>query len=191
MEWLNDYNKKFFNLEERKEWTLDEIYNDFIGYFEERESNEQKLEHFLKFLDTYIARITNIEEKNLLIEFYKQYDLSMNISTEFPKYVNNRIKQEMSILSPQFEEQVPINFFNLNGDDHFYDYIKELELKYFSKLIPRPLTLILKHNLTSKEKELFGGDLFHVLSFKFWHTNSRFELADNFKEVYREWLKEL
>ncbi len=191
LEWINDYTKKFFKLEERKEWTLDEIYNDFISYFEERESNEQKLEHFLKFLDTYIARISNIEEKNLLIEFYKQYDLSINISTEFPKYVNNNIKQEINILSPQFEEQVPINFFNLNGEDHFYDYIKELELKYFSKLIPRPLTLILKHNLTSEEKELFGGDLFHVLSFKFWHTNSRFELADNFKEVYREWLKEL
>ena len=191
LEWLNDYTKKFFKLEERKEWTLDEIYNDFINYFEERESNEQKLEHFLKFLDTYIVRLSNIEEKNLLIEFYKQYDLSINISTEFPKYVNNRIKQEINILSPQFEEQVPINFFNLNGEDHFYDYIKELELKYFSKLIPRPLTLILKHNLTSEEKELFGGDLFHVLNFKFWHTNSRFELADNFKEVYREWLKEL
>ena len=191
LEWINDYTKKFFKLEERKEWTLDEIYNDFISYFEERESNEQKLEHFLKFLDTYIARISNIEEKNLLIEFYKQYNLSMNISTEFPKYVNNKIKQEINILSTQFEEQVPINFFNLNGEDHFYDYIKELELKYFSKLIPRPLTLILKHNLTSEEKELFGGDLFHVLSFKFWHTNSRFELADNFKEVYREWLKEL
>jgi len=191
LEWLNDYTKKFFKLEERKEWTLDEIYNDFISYFEDRESNEQKLEHFLKFLDTYIARISNIEEKNLLIEFYKQYNLSMNINTEFPKYVNNKIKQEINILSPQFEEQVPINFFNLNGEDHFYDYIKELELKYFSKLIPRPLTLILKHNLTSEEKELFGGDLFHVLSFKFWHTNSRFELADNFKEVYREWLKEL
>ncbi len=191
LEWLNDYTKKFFKLEERKEWTLDEIYNDFISYFEDRESNEQKLENFLKFLDTYIARISNIEEKNLLIEFYKQYNLSMNINTEFPKYVNNKIKQEIKILSPQFEEQVPINFFNLNGEDHFYDYIKELELKYFSKLIPRPLTLILKHNLTSEEKELFGGDLFHVLSFKFWHTNSRFELADNFKEVYREWLKEL
>ncbi|MCK4686949.1 MAG: hypothetical protein KAT66_02370 [Candidatus Lokiarchaeota archaeon] len=191
LEWINDYTKKFFKLEERKEWTLDEIYNDFISYFEERESNEQKLEHFLKFLDTYIARISNIEEKNLLIEFYKQYDLSINISTEFPKYVNNNIKQGINILNPQFEEQVPINFFNLNGEDHFYDYIKELELKYFSKLIPRPLTLILKHNLTSEEKELFGGDLFHVLSFKFWHTNSRFELADNFKEVYREWLKEL
>ncbi len=191
LEWLNDYTKKFFKLEERKEWTLDEIYNDFISYFEDRESNEQKLENFLKFLDTYIARISNIEEKNLLIEFYKQYNLSMNINTEFPKYVNNKIKQEINILSPQFEEQVPINFFNLNGEDHFYDYIKELELKYFSKLIPRPLTLILKHNLTSEEKELFEGDLFHVLSFKFWHTNSRFELADNFKEVYREWLKEL
>lgn len=191
LEWINDYNKKFFRLDERKEWTLDEIYSDFISYFEERESKEKKLEHFLEFLDSYIAKLSNIDEKNLLLEFYKQYDLSINISTEFPKYIINKIKQELSIMNPQFEEQVPLNFFNLNGEDHFYDYIKELELKYFSKLIPRPMTLILKHNLTSEEKELFKEDLFHVLNFKFWHTNSRFELADNFKEVYREWLKEL
>ena len=84
---------------------------------------------------------------------------------------------------------IPLNFFNLDDNETFYDYIKNTELKYFSKLVPRPLTVILKHNLTNEERELFNGDLFHVLDFKFWHNNARFELSDNFKEVYREWIK--
>ncbi|MCK4379762.1 MAG: hypothetical protein KAW51_01400, partial [Candidatus Lokiarchaeota archaeon] len=60
-----------------------------------------------------------------------------------------------------------------------------------SKLIPRPLNVILKHILTKQEKELFKGDLFHIIDFKFWHNNARFELSDNFKEVYREWVSDL
>ena len=66
-----------------------------------------------------------------------------------------------------------------------------MELKYFSKLIPRPLTLILKHNLTSEEQEVFNGNLFHVLDFRFWHDNLKVEVADNFNEVFREWIKDL
>ncbi|MFX1408736.1 MAG: hypothetical protein ACFFA6_00155 [Promethearchaeota archaeon] len=191
LEWVNDYAKRFFKLEEKKDWSLEETFYDFISYFEDREMKEQKFDHFLEFLDIYIAQISNIEEKNLLLEFYKHYALSIDISTVFPNYVKEKIKQEINISNYQLEELVPINFFSINGEDTFYDYIKEINLKYFSKLIPRPINLILKHSLTNEEKELFKGELFHVLNFKFWHDNSRFELADNFKEVYREWIKEL
>ena len=85
----------------------------------------------------------------------------------------------------------PFNYFTLEEDESFYNYVKNTELKYFSKLVPRPLTVTLKHILTNEEKDLFNGDLFHVIDFKFWHNNARFELSDNFKEVYREWVREL
>ncbi|MFX1316281.1 MAG: hypothetical protein ACFE9T_10485 [Promethearchaeota archaeon] len=191
LEWVNDYAKKFFKLEEKKDWSLEETFYDFIYYFENREMKEQKFDHFLEFLDRYIAHVSNAEEKNLLLEFYKHYTLTIDINIAFPNYVKEKIKQELHLLNYQLEEVVPINFFSINGEDTFYDYIKEIDLKYFSKLIPRPINLILKHSLTNEEKELFKGELFHVLNFKFWHHNSRFELADNFKEVYREWIKEL
>ena len=124
-------------------------------------------------------------------EFYKNYELSIDINTEFPKYVRNNIKNELNNLNPQLENTNPSNYFVLDQDETFYDYVKNTELKYFSKLVPRPSTVILKHILTNEEKEIFNGDLFHVIDFKFWHNNARFELSDNFKEVHREWVREL
>ena len=191
LDWINDYSKKYSRPEEQKQWTLDEVYNDFIRYLEERESNERKIENFLLFLDSYIAKLPHPEEKNLLFEFYKNYEFSIDINTEFPKYVKSNIKNELNNLNNQVENILPFTFFNLEENETFYDYVKNTELKYFSKLVPRPLTVILKHVLTNEEKELFKGDLFHVLDFKFWHNNARYELSDNFKEVYREWVKEL
>ncbi|MFX0106221.1 MAG: hypothetical protein ACFE75_12140 [Candidatus Hodarchaeota archaeon] len=191
LNWIRDYSKKFLKPEEQKTWTLTEIYYDFIGYLEERESTEQKIENFLNFLDVYIAKVPNPKEKNLLLEFYKNYEFSIDINIEFPKYVKNTINIELNNLNPQIEKLMPLNYFSLDEEETFYNYIKNTELKYFSKLIPRPLTITLKHILTNEEKELFKGDLFHIIDFKFWHNNARFEISDNFKEVYREWVKEI
>lgn len=190
LQWIVDYTKKFLKIENKKDWDLTEIYHDFLEYLENRERNEQKHEKFLEFLDSYIAKVVNIEERNYLLEFYKQYEFSIGINEEFPKYVKNKVNEELKLRSLQIEEIKPIEFFKIDGEESFYNYIK-IDLKYFSKLIPRPLTLILKHNLTNEEKELFKGDLFHVINFKFWHNNVRFELSDNFKEVYREWMKKI
>ncbi len=191
LDWIQDYSKKYLRPEEQRAWILDEVYNDFIEYLEERESNEQKIEKFLIFLDRYIAKISNTEEKRLLFEFYKNYELSIDINSEFPKYVKNNIKIGLNNLNQQLENIIPLNYFNLDENETFYDYIKNSELKFFSKLVPRPLTVTLKHILTNEEKQLFNGDLFHVLDFKFWDNNVRFELLDNFEEVYREWVREL
>ncbi len=100
-----------------------------------------------------------------------------------------KITNKLNQIDFHIEKTLPINYFSINNNDTYYDYIEDNFLKYFSKLIPRPLSLILKHDLTNEEKELFKGDLFHVLNFKFWHNNVRFELSNNFKEVYREWMK--
>jgi len=191
LEWIKDYSKKYIKPEEQRTWTLTEVYDDFIGYFEERELEEQKIENFLKFLEIYIPKLTNPEEKNLLLEFYKNYELSIDINIEFPKYVKNSIKNELKNLNPQLENRLPFNYFYLDENETFYNYVKNSELKYYSKLIPRPLTITLKHILTNEEKELFKGELFHVIDFKFWHDNARFELSDNFNEVYREWVRDL
>ena len=189
LEWINDYSKNFLKIENKKDWSITEIYNNFLEYLENREANEQNLKNFLEFLDYYIPKISNIEEGKKLIEFYKQYELSLGINEEFPKYVMSKIRNELNQIDFQIEETFPINYFSINNNDTYYDYIENIFLKYFSKLIPRPLSLILKHNLSNEEKELFKGDLFHVLNFKFWHSNVRFELSNNFKEVYREWMK--
>jgi hypothetical protein len=190
LQWIIEYSKQFLKIEDQKIWTLTEIYEDFLEYIERREENEQKIENFLGFMDSYIAGISNVNEKNRLLEFCKHYEYSIRINEEFPKYVKNKIKNDLLSICLQIEELTPITFFGFEDEDNFYNYIKHFDLKYFSKLIPRPLTLILKHNLSSDERELFRGDLFHVFKFKFWHDNALFELSDNFGEVYKEWMKQ-
>ena len=191
LQWVDDYSKKFLKIEDQKNWTVIEIYNDILEYLEHREESEQKLGNFLKFLDGYIAEISNPEEEKQLLEFYKQYELSIGINDEFPRYIMNKIRDQLSSLSPQIEEIKPSNFFNILNEETYSDFVEKNFLKYLSKLIPRPLTLILKHNLTNEERLLFKGELFHVIDFKYWHNNVRLELSDNFKEVYREWMKKL
>ena len=81
---------------------------------------------------------------------------------------------------------------SINEKDTFHEYLYEKELKYFSKLLARPASLILKHNLTTQEKNLFNAELFHVFSFSYWAPNNvKVDIADNFREVYREWVKEI
>ncbi|MHA1294200.1 MAG: hypothetical protein ACTSQJ_16225 [Promethearchaeota archaeon] len=191
LEWIKDYSKRFFNLENEVEWDLKKIYEHFIKSFEERESKEQNPDNFLNFLDSYIANVSNEVEKEHLIEFFKQFEVCLDIKTEFPKYIKKKIENRINSFSLESEKLIPIYFLNTDKTDNFYNYIKETELKYFSKLIPRPVTLILKHNLTREEKDLFKAELFHVFNFRFWHNNLKIEIADNFKEVYREWVKEL
>jgi hypothetical protein len=191
LEWIKDYAKRFFKIEEKRDWRLNETYTDFVEYIEKRETFEQNEKQFLVFLDKYIAKVLDESEKNILLDFYKKFEFCIDIKLEFPKYVQKRIETEVNLLKLNQSEVPPITLLNISEEDTLYKYIKENEVKYFSKLIPRPKSLILKHNLTDEERELFKSTLFHVVNFKYWHTKSKFEISDNFKEVYREWIKEL
>jgi len=191
LEWIKDYAKKFFKVEEKRDWSLKETFLDFLEYIEERESKEQQTDSFLEFLDNYIAKIPDNIEREHLLEFYRQFELCIDIKTEFPKYIKSAITMGMSLLDIEIEKTIPIKYFSIDNEDTFSNYIREVDLKYLSKLIPRPVSLILQHELTSEEEELFNGELYHIFQFKYWHNKTRIEIADNFKEVYREWLKEL
>ncbi|MGQ4872890.1 MAG: hypothetical protein ACP6IY_02340 [Promethearchaeia archaeon] len=191
LEWIKDYAKKFFNIETPIEWSLKDVYTDFISYLEDRKNSEIIPENFLKFLDVYITKIENNEERISLLDFFKQYELSIDIKKEFPEYIKNKIKKHLNQKEFQKEKINSVKFLNIERDNPFYNYLEELELKYYSKLVPRPLTLTLIHDLSNEERELFKGDLFHVFNFNYWHRNIKVEISDNFKEVYREWLKEL
>jgi len=191
LEWIKDFAKKFFNVEEIRDWSLDETLFEFIKYLEERESDEQEPETFLKFLDKYVLKISNDVEKKTLIDFYKQYEFCIGIKTEFPKYVQKKVEKEINLFRIEQEKSAPKKYLSIDQQNTFHNYIKEKELRYFSKLIPRPVSLILKQELTAEEVDLFNADLFHVFEFKYWHNKAKYDIADNFNEVYREWIKNL
>ena len=129
---------------------------------------------------------------NLIIDFFKKYEFCLSIKDEFPKYLKKKMETLFNSLKLQSEKEIPIKYISKGEDNTFYLYLKEMELKYFSKLIPRPLSLILKHNLTQEEKDLFNADFFHVFNFTFTgKKNLKINIADNFKEVNRAWTKGL
>ncbi|MFX0024864.1 MAG: hypothetical protein ACFE8M_00495 [Candidatus Hermodarchaeota archaeon] len=191
LEWVKDYAKRFFKIEEKRDWSLNETYTDFVEYIEKRESFEQNEKQFLIFLDKYIINVLDETEKYLLLDFYEKFEFCIDIKLEFPKYVQKIIETEVNLIKLNQSKVPPNTLLNISEKDSFYKYINENEVKYFSKLIPRPKSIILKHCLTNEEKDLFSSTLFHVVNFKYWHSKSKFEISDNFKEVYREWIKEL
>ncbi|TFG17237.1 MAG: hypothetical protein EU531_03835 [Promethearchaeota archaeon] len=191
LNWVRDYAKRFFQMKEQKVWSLKDTYSDFINYLEEREKKEQEIESFLFFLDNYIAKIADSEVKNLLLEFYELYHYCISIRTDFPKYMFNKIRTELNLLTIEKESLSPVDYLNINEEVSFLTYIDEKRLKFFSSLIPKPTTVIMQHQLTNEEKDLFISDLYHVLNFKYWHNKVKIDVLDNFKEVYREWLKDV
>jgi hypothetical protein len=190
LDWIKDYAKKFFNMEEHKSWKLNEIFYDFLNYLETRESKEQEIESFLKFLDLYIAKNSEESSKVAFLEFYQKYDFCQGISKEFPRYIFDKIENELNLLTPTNDKFEPLEIFKPKIGESYLEYLRNKKLKYYSPLIPRPVSLTLIHQLTEKERESFKGDLYHVFNFKYWGRKCNFEIMDNFKEVYRKWLRE-
>lgn len=190
LKWVRDYAKLFFKIEEQKEWSLKDTFSNFIHYLEEREKKEQEIESFLLFLDSYIAKVTNPEEKTQLLEFYEIFNYCTDMRTEFPKYMLNKLKTELNLMNNENNPLSPVKYLKINEETSFLNYIEERNLKFFSSLLPRPKTIIMQHQLTSKERDLFIANLYHVINFKYWHNKVKVDISDNFKEVYREWLKE-
>ncbi|MBD3211100.1 MAG: hypothetical protein GF311_00705 [Candidatus Lokiarchaeota archaeon] len=193
LDWIKDYAKLFFKLDMNRNWTLFEIYTDFINYLEEKEIKARDTDNFVSFLDTFISNIDDREEKHNLIRLYEQYKYFSGIKTEFPKYLRKKIEEEISTFNIEWETGYKFILISPdNNENSYYEYLKENELKYFSDLIPIPSSLILRHQFTHEELDLFKGDLFQVFTFKYWgEGNIAFNLSDNFKKVYREWIKEL
>ncbi len=187
LEWIDDFIEKKLKEENEIKSSFKENYEQFINYLELREAYELKVENFLDFLNIYIAKIEDPVQKPQLLDFFKQYEFCLDIKEEFPNYLKSKIKREIEAFNLNSEPNPPLSFFSIENGDSFMTYLRETELKYFSKLIPRPKIIILKHNLTTDEKEVFNGDLFHVFNFKFLKKVVELEVGNNFKKVFREW----
>jgi hypothetical protein len=190
LKWIEDYGKIFEKMKEPKNWSLNDIYRDFITFLEEKESSAYDPESFLTILDRNMAMEIEDGEQIPLLNFLDKYQYYKEIKVEFPNYLKEKIIRKIGDLDHSSEELKPLNYLDKNGEENFYNFIRENELKYFSKLIPIPKTLILKHLLNNEEKKQFKGDLFQVFDFNLRGEEKLIlNLQDNFKEIYREWIK--
>ncbi len=188
LEWVNDYAKIFFKNKDFNVWHLNEIYKDFIMYFKKRQNSELDPGSFVKFLDSYITKIDNIEEKKALLDFFQQYELFLGIETEFPNYVKELVQKEYNETTFSEEQIQPIEYLQILGEDSFLEFLEDREMKYFSELIPRPKSLVFRHNLDEEEKKKFHGTLFHVFNFSYNNGSVNLEISNNFNKTYRTWL---
>ncbi|MFO8019313.1 MAG: hypothetical protein R6U96_11800 [Promethearchaeia archaeon] len=189
LEWIKDYASKFIKMQKAPSWNLKELYDDFVQYLTERGSKERNSKNFLDFLDYYIGQTKNDQKKKALLDFLRNYESCLGIKTEFPKYIRDRIEKQLEVFEFPSKKEKPINYLIENEEEKFYNYIVTKELKYYSKLVPRPYTLILKHQFNNEERENFRNDLYHNFNFKFFKNNIKINISDNFKEVYKKWAK--
>lgn len=185
LDWIEYYADIFSKLHIEEDWTLIEIYNDFKKYLEEKEANSQDPQSFLEILDFYLAKEVNESQKIPLLKFLDRYKYFLDIEKKFPKYLKKLIITEIEDLSYNFEREKPKTMLNMNEEESFYEYVRETELKYFSKLIPIPSALILKQKFTNEELNQFKNDLFQVFDFNLVGDKKLIlQLKNNFKEAY-------
>jgi hypothetical protein len=185
LDWIEYYSSIFSKLHVNKEWNLIEVYYDFKKYLEEKEANSQDPNEFFKILDYYLAKEANEDQKMALLNFLDRYRFFLDIEKEFPKYFRRLIIQEIKELDYNLEREKPNSLMNTNKEQSFYNYIRETQLKYFSKLIPIPSKLILKQRFTNEELKQFKEDLFQVFDFNLVGDKKLIlQLKNNFKEVY-------
>ncbi|MFW6272327.1 MAG: hypothetical protein ACOC2U_00940 [bacterium] len=189
LEWIKDYASNFIRMQKAPNWNLKELYDDFIKYLTNRSSEERDNEKFLDFLDYYIGKIKNNEKRMAFLDFLKNYESCLEIKTEFPKYIKKKIENQLREFEFQSKKEAPINFLIKNAKQRFYNYLLRTELKYYSNLVPRPFSLILRHQLKNEEQERFRGDLYHTFNFKFFKDNLKIDITDNFQQVYKKWAK--
>lgn len=184
LSWIEDFIGKIHEDMIKNKLDFIETFEQFINYLEYRENYEQQAENFLDFLNIYIAEVKNPVQKPLLLEFFKQYEFCMDIKDEFPQYLKRMIKNEIDEFNFLEIPKLPLSYFKIKNGDTFISYLRDTELKYFSKLIPRPKSIILRQLLNTTEKEFFSGDLYHVFSFKYLKSIMEIEVNDNFKRVF-------
>jgi len=189
LNWIKLYVKQYFNLFEKREWEVNEIVNELVEFLENAEVLDQEPSTFKFVLDKYIGSVSEQEEHECLLDFFKQYHLSLEIRKEFPKYIKNLIVNQLKALDSKQELQAPINFINLGEpQESLYEFLERTELKYFSKLIARPINVALKHIIEGEERERVKSDLFHIFDFRFWQDSMKIELKNNWNEIYRGWM---
>ncbi|MBN1800722.1 MAG: hypothetical protein JW891_04405 [Candidatus Lokiarchaeota archaeon] len=184
LNWIQDYAKQFFKEKDNDKRDLCEIVEDFLDYIDIREETELKLEGFLKIISTSIEKISNAEKKAGLEIFYDLLKKNITHGKILFEKVINMVLETINVF--EIKENPD---FNLDIDS-FYEYLKKSELMYYSQLLPLPSSIILKQKLSEQEKDLFSEDFYHVINFKYWHDRIKIYISNNFKTVYKEWVKE-
>ncbi|MFX1237681.1 MAG: hypothetical protein ACFE8P_08160, partial [Promethearchaeota archaeon] len=189
LDWIRDYAKQFFKELDKKPMSLDVIIEDFLDYIDSRESEGINPEGFLKILQGKIEEYSNNGETEELMIFLHHYEENIKKGDIILGLIRDLIEEKIDNIEIPWEDLSNLNERHSISKDSFHRFIQINELQYFSKLIPLPSSIILKHKLSKQEKAFFREDLFHTIIFKYWHKHAKYSIADNFKTTFKEWEK--
>ncbi|MBD3351498.1 MAG: hypothetical protein GF364_08420 [Candidatus Lokiarchaeota archaeon] len=153
---------------------------------------------FIEVLDSYVAKIEDPTEQALMVLLFEQYEYSLSILDEFPSYIKQKISKILTqntysiapIMASDYLESPTLKISTINNEVipknqnkfkifDFREFINELELKYFSKLIPRPARIILR----SIDRNAFEKTLYYNFDFRFWKKFFKFTISSNWLAI--------
>ena len=147
----------------------------------------------MNILDSYIAKIEDTAEKEIMLLVFEQYEYSLGIIEEFPAYVKQKMLKILTQLSFTMEPVTAIQYLSpkyemqrnekeigkLHSKLDFFNFVYEFELKYFSKLIARPVCL----KLINREQTEYDKSLIYSMDFKFWESFYKTSMSNNWFQI--------
>ncbi|NHI92512.1 MAG: hypothetical protein EAX96_08405 [Candidatus Lokiarchaeota archaeon] len=172
-EWMILFGEQ--NIDQGK--TIIEQLNNFVNHILMLKEKEIKPENFINNIERFYEGKDEIIDA-LLHLFKEIFNQSLEMRKTFPEFLLNSFASQLSIKNLRLKSKLPKEFLLKESEETFKEYIENLEIKIYSKLLVKPILLILQNKkypeLQYQVKFTYAGekeDTFRVT------IGSNFELA--------------
>jgi len=194
LELIAEYHQNLRSIPDSEFWSKFTHLNNLIDYLKKTIQENVEPDRFMNILDSYIAKIEDPTEKEIMLLVFEQYEYSLGIIEEFPTYIKQKMLKILTqlsysmenlpanqYLSPQFGLQLQdkISLTDLHSKMDFFTFVYEYELKYFSKLIARPVCV----KLINRDQVEYEKSLIYSMDFKFWESFYKVSMANNWFQI--------
>lgn len=194
LELISQYQQNIRTDPQSGNWSKFTHISNLVEYL--RQSIQENIEpdRFMNILDSYIAKIEDPSEKEIMLLVFEQYEYSLGIIEEFPAYVKQKLLKILAQLSYAMDSLLANQYLNPNSGFHlpeelniesihtkldFFNFVYEYELKYFSKLIARPVCL----KLVNRDQTEYEHPLIYSMDFKFWENFYKVSMSNNWFQI--------
>ncbi|TFG19611.1 MAG: hypothetical protein EU530_05670 [Promethearchaeota archaeon] len=192
LELIAQYQQDLHSMPSSGNWSKFTHLSNLIEYL--RNSIQENIEpdRFMNVLDSYIAKIEDPVEKDIMLLVFEQYEYSLGIIEEFPAYVKQKLLKILTqlpytmeslptteYLNPKFGETENLHLEKIHSKLDLFNFVYEYEMKYFSKLIARPVCV----KLINRDQTEFEKPLIYSMDFKFWESFYKVSISNNWFQI--------
>jgi hypothetical protein len=192
LELIAQYQQDLRSKPDSESWSKFTHLSNLIEYLRNSIQKNIAPDRFINVLDSYIAKIEDSVEKEIMLLVFEQYEYSLGIIEEFPAYVKQKLLKILAqlpytmeplpttqYLNPQFESTEALNLTKIHSKLDLFNFVYEYEMKYFSKLIARPVCL----KLINRDQTEFEQPLIYSMDFKFWESFYKVSMSNNWFQI--------